>query len=241
MPDRFDHLDRHGLVELAGQVAVILEQHRDPLREPLGGDSLDGIVVLLARNRGGRHAASVVFRRMNREPAPSGADLDQVIVRAQIQLAADAIDLGRRGFLERRVGALEDRARVHQRAIEHQLEKIVAEIIMRRDIALAAGPGVAIEIVDKAADWIGEPREAAVETLGHVAIANHDLDERGQIVGRPRSGHVRFGSAHAAREREVGIEAMIVDANSRAQIGVGQILAAMRSARRRLRSRRARF
>ena len=31
--------------------------------------------------------------------------------------------------------------------------------------------------------------------------------------------------AHAAREREVGIEAVVVDADSRAQIGVGQILA----------------
>src|ERR1700678_462356 len=103
---------------------------------------------------------------MNRKPAPSRADLDQVIVRAQIELAADAIDLGRRRFLERGVGTLEDRARVHQRAIENQLEEIVAEIVMRRDVALAAGFGVAIQIVNKAANRIGQPREAAVESFG---------------------------------------------------------------------------
>ena len=131
-----------------------------------------------------------------------------------------------RGFFERGVRALEDRARVHQRAIENQLEEIVAEIVVRRDIALAAGPGVAIEIVNEAADGIGEPREAAVDALGDVAIANHDLHERSQIVSRPRARHVSLGRAHAAREREVGIEPMIVDADSRAQIGVGQILAA---------------
>src|SRR5258708_37176739 len=110
MPARFDHLDRHSLVELAGQVAVILEQHCDALREPFGGDSLDGVVVLRARDRGGGDAASVVFCRMNSEPTPYSADLDQMIVRAQIELAADTIDLGRRRFLEGRVGTLEDRA-----------------------------------------------------------------------------------------------------------------------------------
>ncbi len=76
MPDRLDHLDRDGFVELASQVAVILEQHRDALRKPLGGDSLERVVVLRARNRGGSDAASVVFRRVNRKPAPSRADLD---------------------------------------------------------------------------------------------------------------------------------------------------------------------
>src|ERR1019366_500809 len=138
MPDRFDHLDRDGLVELAAEVAVILEQHGDAIRQALGGDFFDGVVVLRARNRGGRDATSVVFGRVNRKPAPSRADLDEVIAGAKIELAADAIDLGRRRLLQRGAGALEDRARVHhQRAIQNQLEKIVAEVVMRRYVALA--------------------------------------------------------------------------------------------------------
>ena len=224
MPDRFDHLDRDGLVELPGQVAVILEQHRDALRQALGGDALDGVVVLRARNGGGRDAASVVFGRVNRKPAPSRSNLDQVIGRAQLELAADAIDLRQRRLLERRVGALEDRARVHQGAIENQLEEIVAEVVMRRDVALAAGFGVAIQVVEEAADGTGQAREAAVHALHHVAVANHDLHERGQIVRRPRAGHVRFAGADTAGEREVGIEAAVPDTDGGAQIGLVRIL-----------------
>ncbi len=129
-------------------------------------------------------------------------------------------------FFEGGVGALEDRARVHhQIAIKYQLEEIVAEIVMRRDVAFAARPSVAIEVVDKAADRIRQSRQAAVESFHHGAITNHDLDERGQIVGRPRSRHVRLGRTHGACERQVGIEAMVVDANSRVQIGVENDLA----------------
>ena len=147
-----------------------------------------------------------------------------MVVRAQVELAADAIDLGRRRFFERRLGPLENRARVHQRPIEYQLEEIVTEIVMRRDIALAAGFGVAIEVMEQPAHRIRQPREAAVDALGHGAIAHHDLHERGQVVGAPRARHVRLGGAHAACEREVGIKAVVVDANRRAQIGVSGIL-----------------
>jgi hypothetical protein len=46
--DGLDHLDRDELVELAGQVAVVLEQQRDAVLEPGGGDALARQVVLLA-------------------------------------------------------------------------------------------------------------------------------------------------------------------------------------------------
>ncbi len=51
------------------------------------------------------------------------------------------------------------------------------------------------------------------------------MHERGQVVGGPGAGHVRFAGAHAAREREIGIEAAVVDADGGAQIGVGGVLA----------------
>ena len=96
---------------------------------------------------------------------------------------------------------------------------------MRRDVALAAGFGVAIEIVDEAANRVSEPRQAAVHALQHAAIANHDLHKRGQVVGRPRTGHVRLAGADTARQREVGVEALVLHVDSGAQIGLGGALA----------------
>ena len=94
MPDRFDHLDRDGLVELALKIPVVVEQHGDAIRQALGGDFFDRVVVLRARDRGGGDAASVVLGRVNRKPAPSRADLDEVIAGAKIELAADRMSLG---------------------------------------------------------------------------------------------------------------------------------------------------
>ncbi len=228
MPDRLDHFNRDRLVELTGQlaieIAIVLEQHRDALRQSLLSDLLERVVMLRARNSRGCHAASVVLRRMNRKATPSGAYLQQMIVRAKIELAADAIDFGKSRFFEGRVRTGKNRARVHQGAIEDQLEELVAEIIMRRDIALTARPGVAIEVVQEAADRIRKPREAAVHALHHVAIADHYLDQRGQIVGGPGAGHVSLARAHAAAEREVRVETMVQHSNRRVQIGVGDFL-----------------
>ncbi len=79
MADRLDHLDRHQLVVPAVEVAVVVEEQRDALGETGVVDALARQRVLLARDRRRRHAAAVVSRGVQREAAPAGADLEQMI------------------------------------------------------------------------------------------------------------------------------------------------------------------
>jgi hypothetical protein len=56
--DGLDHLDRHELVVAAGEVAVVLHQHRDPVRQASAFDERDGVVKLLTRDRRRGHVAA---------------------------------------------------------------------------------------------------------------------------------------------------------------------------------------
>src|SRR5579884_4112401 len=93
MADRLDHLDRDQLVVAAGEVAVVLAQHRDPVLEPGRAYARAGELVLLARDRRGGHVAAVAPRRVQGETAPAAAELDHAIARRQRQLATDALEL----------------------------------------------------------------------------------------------------------------------------------------------------
>jgi len=91
--DRLDHLDRHQLVVLPAQVPVVLLQQGDPILQPGLGDTRAGQRMLLGRDRGGGHMAAVAGRGMDREAAPTGADLHHPVARLQAQLAAQAVEL----------------------------------------------------------------------------------------------------------------------------------------------------
>src|SRR6266566_349236 len=160
MADRFDHFNRDGLVELTAEIAIVLEQHCDSIRESLLRDFFRRVVVLRAGDCSGGYAASVVAGGVNRKAAPSRANFEQMIVRAKIEFAADSIYFGDSRFLERRIGTGKDRARVHQGGVEDELEEIVAEVVVRGDVALTARPGIAIEVVQQPAGRIRKPREA---------------------------------------------------------------------------------
>ena len=77
--DGLDHFDRHQLVVAAGEVAIILQQHGDPVRQSRLLDALPGKVELLTGYGGARHATAVMPCGMHRHATPAGADFQQVI------------------------------------------------------------------------------------------------------------------------------------------------------------------
>ena len=81
--DRLDHLDGHQLGEAAAEVAVVLEEHRDPVLETVPAHPLGGQPVLLGADRGGGDPAAVVLGGVHRQRAPAAADLHQVVRRAR--------------------------------------------------------------------------------------------------------------------------------------------------------------
>ena len=102
---------------------------------------------LLARDRGGGDAAAEALRRVQREAAPAGADLEQVVRRLELELAADEIEPRDLRVVQRLPRMLERRGRVHHRLVEEQPEEIVAEVVVRGDVAARAGAAVAAERV----------------------------------------------------------------------------------------------
>ncbi len=217
MTDRFDHFDRHELVEATAQIAIVFEQHGDALAERVFLHAPARQIILLARDRRRRDMASEILRRMQRETAPARADFDDAIVRPQIELAADAIELSRRRLLERVGCVREYRRRIHQVFVEEQREEIVAEIIMRGDILAAAAARVPAQRMPRAHGHSGETRRTALHRIEQIAVAHQHAHQCDEIVALPATFHERFARADAAVSRDGSIERGIVDPHGRTQ------------------------
>ena len=150
---------------------------------------------------------------MQRHAAPAGADFEQMIARLQFKPAADTVKLGDRGLFERHAGPFEQRRRIHHRRIEKDAEKIVAQIIVRSDVALTSAPAVACRPVQRLAQGRAEPRQTALHAVDHAHVADHHAHHCRQIVAAPVARHIRFAGADRTTERDVGIKARIVYAH----------------------------
>ena len=81
--DRLEHLDRDDGVVRALDVAVVAQLDVDEVVEAGLADARAGELVLLLRDRDRRHPAAQLARRVQREPAPARADLQDVLAGAQ--------------------------------------------------------------------------------------------------------------------------------------------------------------
>ncbi len=133
--DRLDHLDRNEFVVLTLQLAVVLEQQGNAVLQAGIADTLLGMVELLLRQRGGRYPAAIVLGGVDCHAAPAGADFQQVIVWAQLQLAADPIQLVELGVVQIVAVRREDCRRVHHAVVQQAREQLVAKIVVGADVA----------------------------------------------------------------------------------------------------------
>src|SRR5271165_6826845 len=75
---------------------------------------------------------------------PPGTDFEDVVVGSQTQFTADPIEFLDLRFFERIVCVPVDSARIDHIAIQEQAEEIIAQIIVRLNIATAADDRIAI-------------------------------------------------------------------------------------------------
>ena len=92
--DGLDHLDGDQLVEGAVEVPVVAVEHGDPVGQAVLDHPLGGVPELGVRDGGGGDPAAVGRGGVDGEAAPSGADLDHVVVGAEAELGAQAVELG---------------------------------------------------------------------------------------------------------------------------------------------------
>ena len=133
--DVLDHPDRGDLV-VAGvgrQVAHVEVLDPTALAESERRDALGGVVGLGARQGDAVGADAVVLGGPDGEAAPAAADVEQALVAAQAQLAADQIELVGLGLLERAVGLAIVGARVDHERIEEQRVEVVGDVVVVGD------------------------------------------------------------------------------------------------------------
>ena len=138
--DSLEHLDRDDRVVRPGDLAVVAQLDAHAIRQPGGGNPLSGERVLRRRDRDRRHAAAELAGRIQGEAAPAGADLEHVLARrAARRRAAMTAYLLRWASASAWSGVGKDRARVRHGLVEEQAVEVVAEVVVRRDVAAAPG------------------------------------------------------------------------------------------------------
>ena len=199
--DGLEHLDRDHLGEPSGDVAVVAILDVDAVREARGGDACGGELVLLARHRDRGDATTARRCGVDRHAAPAAPDLEQMIAGFQIEELAQALVLRALRVGERRRGRREDAARVRERfAIEEQLVERVAEIVVRVDVALAAGLRVRRAAMAQERWELREAGERRFEAVG--AGAGHERADHGdEVIALPLARDERFAGAHLAAQQ----------------------------------------
>ena len=90
-------------------------------------------------------------------------------------------------------------AGVGQAAVQEEAIEVVAQVVVIRDIALAAGQRVAsAAMLDKVSEP-AEGRQEAIAAVQLVQVSHRQPDDRDQIGSRPVAVHVRFANADVSR------------------------------------------
>jgi hypothetical protein len=180
-PDGLDHLDRDELVVGALQVSVVAHEDLDAVTQTGLGNPGQSVIALLAGDRGGGHATAASPRGVDGEAAPARADLEHVVLGPDLEPLADPVELGHRGLLERHALVLEERAGIHHRRVEHAAEQVVADVVVKGDIATAALPGAAVE--RRANPLMGRPQRgrAGAHAIDEDRVARGETNHRHEV------------------------------------------------------------
>ena len=115
---------------------------------------------------------------------------------------------------ERR-GVSEQATRIRQGlGIEEQLVERVAEVVVRVDVALAAGARVRCAAVADERRQLGEPGDRRFEPARRRAD-DERAQRRDEVVARPLTGDERFSRAHLAAHQHAQEHAVVVDRRAR--------------------------
>ncbi len=103
--------------------------------------------MLLPADSRGRYAAPVGFGRVGREATPASADFEHVVQRSQLEFAADAVELANLCLFQSVFRAFVVSAGVGHASVQEKVVKVVAKVVVIRDIAPAAGLRVPVAAV----------------------------------------------------------------------------------------------
>ena len=147
---------------------------------------------------------------MQGKGTPASTDFEDVIVRSQPQFTADPIELLDLGLFERVVGMLVDRARIDHIAIQEQAEEIVAQIVVRLNIAAAAHDRIAIHpMAQPVKETVGE-RKKRVAAFQFRKITCGQTHDGHWVRRRPVAVHIGISGGIVATPQHSREETFVV-------------------------------
>jgi hypothetical protein len=127
-----------------------------------------------------------------------------MVGRIEGELCADTLELDQRRLFEGRARRVEDRAGVHHRAIQEQLEQLVAEVVVRGDLPARASDRVAAQPPHPALHRDQHGRERAAQIVERVDVQRGDARQPHQVLALPQTVHIRLAQSDApAQQRPV--------------------------------------
>ena len=161
-----------------------------------------GPLGLLERQRHAERPHAVLPRCVADHGAPAAPHVEQALSRAEVELAADQVELRRLRLLERRVRGLVERAGVGHRRAEHQLVEAVGDVVVVGDHL-----GVAHHRVPQALDRAAPARQVLLRRRrGHAQAREPEAPRDQQRVRRRR--HAEPGVVLEQHQRVVGVARM---------------------------------
>ena len=134
-PEMLDQADAGDPVELAFDVAIILELELDPVGDAQFGGALVGEFDLVGGERDAEHVDVVMAVEVEREPAPAAADVEHLHARLEIELGGDVRLLVELRLLEAVRGVAEIGAGILAVLVEEQLVEPAGEVVGMLGIA----------------------------------------------------------------------------------------------------------
>ncbi|MNS99365.1 hypothetical protein D3C72_1337660 [compost metagenome] len=197
LTDRFEHLDGNDAVELAFDIAIVLEPE-------IGMLSLVGFLrcrlcpIQLGWRKGEAGNVGIrLGREVNCKRAPAAANLQYALTAVQLQFVDDAVEFFELGRLERRRRIVENRRRIEHRGIEPLPVEFVAEIVMGLDVAAAAALCIGVQPVAKTIDE-AHGQATARRSPESVVVLCRKTDQGGQIRCGPVVFDVTLGKTDVA-------------------------------------------
>ncbi|MNE31055.1 hypothetical protein D3C80_1246020 [compost metagenome] len=197
-------------------------------------------VLRLGERRGGDPAA-VTGGCVDSEAAPAAANFQQVIVRAQFELLADALQLVQLGLLQCLPRVFELRSRIHHGGVQQPLEQGIAQVVVGQNVAPGTTLVVAVEPVQQAQGRAAQAGQAALERVEHFKVGDEQAGHQRQVGAAPIAVNVGFASTdraiagdqapggviedlHLGLQRAVGItETPLLPVAEQAQVAVTQL------------------
>ena len=195
--DVLEHADARDAVELAFDVAIILQTDLDLVFEAGVLHALRREIELVLRQRDAHAPRAELLRRAHHERAPAAADVEQALAGLQLDLGEDVVDLLDLRGGEIFVAVLEVRARVDHVLVEPQLVELVRDIVVVLDGLLVRRLRV-IEVASHARELARARHGASRERVA-------DVDDVRQLAfDVDLALHVRLAEIVEARFEQIG-------------------------------------